>query len=186
MKEEDPIYLYFLTALKHEIKTHWYRQQGTLANEAGISGAFLSDIIKKRTEPSFLNKKALAYACGYDYEEFLEYGRNLKEEKPISKTTNLPEKKAKPISKSVKKGAVNVGDTSNELLQVLKDQIAELKQEKLELKQELKEQRKTSDRLYEQNLELAKQLGEANQALNKTKMQQATGLESPSKPAASG
>lgn len=89
MKEEDPIYLYFLTALKHEVKSNWHRQQGALADEAGISGAFLSDIIKKRTEPSFSNKKALAKACGYEYEQFLEYGRNLKDGKSAPTTTSL-------------------------------------------------------------------------------------------------
>jgi transcriptional regulator with XRE-family HTH domain len=189
MKEADPLYTRFLKALEHEAKQNWYRQQSTLASEAGITSGYLTDILKNRTTPSFKVKNAIARACGYEYEAFLEYGKNLLDQTATeSELTQSPKKRKKKttsVSISNKKGSDQMGDEwLEDLVQILKDQISELKVEKTELNQELKEQRVQINNLYQKNMDLAEALGEANRALRELRARQDNGPESATKPAA--
>lgn len=81
MKTKDPIYKRFLTALSHEVKQNWHRQQSTLAMEAGISSGSLTDILKGSSKATYETRASLAKACGFEYENFLDYGKTLIEGK---------------------------------------------------------------------------------------------------------
>ncbi|NOX34552.1 MAG: hypothetical protein GXP56_12620 [Deltaproteobacteria bacterium] len=77
MKTKDPIYKKFLATLKYEAKKNWYRQNNILAMEAGISSGSLTEILKENSKATFETREALARACGYEYEDFLEFGKEL-------------------------------------------------------------------------------------------------------------
>ena len=78
---KDPIYQRFYVALKKETEVNWHRQKNKLAMETGTSSSTITDIFKKQTKASFNMRNAFANACGYEYLEFLEYGRKLLEDK---------------------------------------------------------------------------------------------------------
>jgi len=84
---KDPIYKRFLTALKYEAKKNWHRQKNALAMEIGVSPSTITDILQENSKATFETREALARACGYEYEEFLEFGRKLlakKGEEPVA------------------------------------------------------------------------------------------------------
>ena len=207
MKDDDPIYFQFWTALDYEAKKNWHRQNSTLAAEGGIKPSSLTEILRGNTKAKYDTRVALAKACGFLYEDFIEYGKMLLKGKPADKATSPPEKKSNIESASESKGSVQMEDASKDLIRILKGQINDLKdqiedqkeqikdlklekeeykQERLEFREELKSQREEIRQLYAQNAKLAKALGEANQALNKFKAQQANGLDAPNQAAANG
>jgi len=67
----------FLMALKHTIKEKYNKKEGKLAEEAGISGGFLSMVLSGKKKASLENQEKLAEACGYSYINFLALGRKL-------------------------------------------------------------------------------------------------------------
>jgi len=95
---EDPIYRQFYAALTHMLHNEWKRKQSTLGMIAGISSSHMSGIAKGDKKPTFLKQKAIATACGYTYEQFLELGKNLLEKRADSETTKEsdPKKKETP------------------------------------------------------------------------------------------
>ena len=175
MKAEDPSYEYFMLAFKLCLKKHSAK---VIAIDAEVSEAYLSQIKRKKRAAGFQGQIKIANACGYDYIDFIQLGKNLLDAN-------------KKESRKNKKSDTKKDSSSDELLQVYKQQLKELKVQYQESKQErqklmqdcqdliqdLREQRKTTDRLYKENTQLSKQLGEANQALNKLKGQQSGGLD---------
>ena len=78
---KDPIYQRFYVALKKETEINWHRQKNKLAMETGTSSSTITDILQKKSKASFNMRSAFANACGYEYLEFLEYGKKLLENK---------------------------------------------------------------------------------------------------------
>ena len=78
---KDPIYQRFYVALKKETEVNWHRKKNKLAMETGTSSSTITDIFQKKTKASFNMRNAFANACGYEYLDFLEYGRKLLEDK---------------------------------------------------------------------------------------------------------
>jgi len=85
----------FLIALKHTIKGKYNKKEGKLAEEAGISGGFLSMILSGKKKASLENQEKLAKACGYSYINFLALGRKLHMGNKENKISS-PEKKYDP------------------------------------------------------------------------------------------
>lgn len=88
---KDPVYKRFLAALLDEVEKNWDRQRSALASEAGISSSFLTAIVKKETKASYETRAALAKACGYEYEAFLQFGQDLIDGQPPAKPDPINE-----------------------------------------------------------------------------------------------
>lgn len=97
----DTNYIYFFAALKYVADHRWYRQNQVLAEEAGISRSFLSNILagkEKKDRPSLENQMALAQVNGCTYEEFIEEGRAIiKTGAPKGKLTTENREAAKAV-----------------------------------------------------------------------------------------
>ena len=72
-------YSWFLAALKHEANRQYFRQRKALAQEAGISEAYLSMVWNEKSRASPTLQEKLAEVLGYDYMSLMELGRSLVE-----------------------------------------------------------------------------------------------------------
>lgn len=68
---------YFLAALKTSLKGKPHGKKARLARDAGISPSQLCDILKKRSHGSESTRRKIALALGYQYETFLELGKQI-------------------------------------------------------------------------------------------------------------
>ena len=69
----DPNYQKFLTALDLEVEKSWKGNLKELYKEAGISKSYFSEIQNRRKKASFKMQVSIAEACGFTYEQFLNY-----------------------------------------------------------------------------------------------------------------
>jgi len=128
MKTKDPIYRRFLKALKHEAKNNWLRQNNVLATDAKISSGSLTDILKENSKATYETRAALATACGYEYLEFLEFGKSLLENK---KTALKNQETSPPVGNIIriynnilKKTGVDLPpEGQEELFNIIKDDL---------------------------------------------------------------
>lgn len=81
MKMRDTDIQPFLIHLSFLAETKWKGKNGVLAEDAGISGGYLSEVLKGKKIPSEEVAVKISTACGYKYEEFLEEGFKLGLEK---------------------------------------------------------------------------------------------------------
>jgi transcriptional regulator with XRE-family HTH domain len=84
---EDPRYKKFITILKQMATTTWHRRTGAMAQEAGISQGHLSRIINGKNIAPYDVQVAIAIACGYEYDNFLQLGQDLLQQKNGSAPT---------------------------------------------------------------------------------------------------
>lgn len=78
MENMDPFIELFVFALRYEIEHNWQRQQYLLAENAGVSSSYISEILKNNKTPSYSVRQAIARACGYTYTEFINRGAAIK------------------------------------------------------------------------------------------------------------
>ena len=150
----DPTYEAFFQALCKLIDEDWKGRKGVLAQEANISGGYLSDILNRKRKASFKKQTSLATATGYEYENFLALGRKLlAEDTPDSQkrggTANLTKEIPKKDGKIGKKMEV---EALKELLQHYKvmmeastTELSALRNEIHYLREELKEARRDTE-----------------------------------------
>jgi len=82
--------IFFVAALKAELKKHGYGAQAELSKKSGVSKSLINDIVNGRTYGAERKRRALATALGYpDYEDFLNLGRKTMG-KPLVKRTFEP------------------------------------------------------------------------------------------------
>jgi len=74
---ELPEYEAFLKALRQELETNWKGKIKVLADMAGISTPYISELKHKKKVASLDTQVAVANACGFSYIAFLERGFNL-------------------------------------------------------------------------------------------------------------
>ena len=80
--QAETIYSYFLTALRNKADEGGHGIQVSWALEIGKTPPTVNQIITGRTRAGFDTQIQLAAACGYNYIDFLLYGKRLKEEAP--------------------------------------------------------------------------------------------------------
>lgn len=68
---------YFVAAFKAEVARGPRGTQAKLARDANIAPGQVTDILKGRKFGTEETKRALAFALGWEYEEFLKYGQSL-------------------------------------------------------------------------------------------------------------
>jgi len=115
----DPTYESFFKALCTVIERDWRGRKGVLAQEADISGGYLSDILSRKRKASFKKQSSLAIAAGYTYEDFIDLGQKLlAEEDPgsLKKSSDTNLTKEVP-SKEVKVGKKMEVEALKDLLQ---------------------------------------------------------------------
>ncbi|MBI9092586.1 MAG: helix-turn-helix domain-containing protein [Desulfobacterium sp.] len=122
---EDPRYEKFIAYLKKLSISSWHRRMGTMAQEAGISQGYLSRIINGKNIAPYNVQVAIAKACGYSYDEFLQLGQDMLQVANGHRGTTK--------HRSIKNAeTVPCRDDSalmeNELTQILKDHIETLNQ----------------------------------------------------------
>jgi len=90
MKMRDTDIQPFLVHLAFLAGTKWKGKNGVLAKDAGISGGYLSEVLKGKKIPSEEVAIKLSAACGYKYEKFLEDGFRLvlKNDSPCNSQNN--------------------------------------------------------------------------------------------------
>ena len=76
---------YFGLALKAEIESRPRGFRNILAKETGVQAAQITNIIGGRAYGSEERRRVLAEALGWDYEEFLRYGKSIAENKPYKR-----------------------------------------------------------------------------------------------------
>lgn len=143
----DPTYESFFIALCTVIERDWRGRKGVLAQEADISGGYLSDILSRKRKASFKKQNSLAIAAGYTYEDFIDLGQKLlAEEDPdsLKKSSDTSLTKEVP-SKEVKVGKKMEVEELRELLHHYKEELSELRDEIRYLRGELKEARQVAE-----------------------------------------
>jgi len=130
---KDPIYMQFYTALSFMLKTEWKRKQTLLGDESGISKGYMADIAKCRRKASFEKRKSIAKTCGYEYIDFLQYGKDLIERNTVehSKTEKSRLKKQLSSSDIVEPPIGNVIRVYNNIIEKAGIELDEEGQEKL-------------------------------------------------------
>lgn len=84
IKAMETFNTYFLTALKASLKNKPHGKKARLARDAGISPSQLCDILKKRSHGSESTRRKIAMALGYQYETFLELGKQIVHDIPLA------------------------------------------------------------------------------------------------------
>lgn len=115
-------------ALNHETKTNWPRQKNALAMEAGVSSSTITDILQENSKATYETRAALATACGYEYLEFLEFGKSLIEN---NKTALKNQETSPPVGNIIriynnilKKTGVDLPpEGQEELFNIIKDDL---------------------------------------------------------------
>lgn len=74
--------IYYAAALKAEVDARPYGFKTKLGLKAGVSPSQVSDIIRRNRYGSEETRRALVDALGWDYEDFLRYGKSLVEGRP--------------------------------------------------------------------------------------------------------
>ncbi|MCF8025827.1 MAG: helix-turn-helix domain-containing protein [Desulfobacteraceae bacterium] len=77
MQKNQDEYLCFLEALKYKIKKEGRGGQQRVAIDAGISKAYLSQLLAEVRRAGFKTQVSIARAFGFDYYKFLEFGEKL-------------------------------------------------------------------------------------------------------------
>jgi len=180
MSIEDPRYKKFLVALIHIAKTDWHRKTGLLAQEAYISQGHLSHIINKKKEAPFDKQVAIAKACGYSYESFLQLGQDLIAKEQTPETSTKQHRSIQQTEPEPNKGEVIKMDEDVKIM--LQKMIESLEQDKKDLRADLERERQERQELkviVEELRQENKQLLEQYRALKKEKAQSS---QSPDKP----
>ena len=127
----DPTYEAFFQALCKLIDSDWKGRKGVLAQEANISGGYLSDILNRKRKASFKKQTSLATAIGYEYEDLLSLGRKLlAKETPDSQTRDSTANPTKEVpKKDVKVGKKMEAEALKDLLQHYKEELNALRRD---------------------------------------------------------
>ncbi|MCG8642299.1 MAG: hypothetical protein MI862_21415, partial [Desulfobacterales bacterium] len=70
-------YQYFIAALKHTKQKKGAGFQNNLAITVEKSEPYISKVINQKSIASFNLQNKIAEACGYEYDEFLSFGKKL-------------------------------------------------------------------------------------------------------------
>jgi len=99
MITSNETYQRFYTALKRYSDAYGRGFQAFLDADGCTSASYAGMILKKTRTASFDVQKAIAKACGYEYEDFLNYGQETLPEKPTK--TEQPDQTESEIIKAM-------------------------------------------------------------------------------------
>lgn len=75
--DNDDIMKNFIAALNHSISKIGYGAQRKIAQKTGITQQYISGIVSGKRFGKEEVRRAIAKACGYEYEDFLKFGESL-------------------------------------------------------------------------------------------------------------
>jgi transcriptional regulator with XRE-family HTH domain len=115
-----------------------YGGQTAIAHSMGVSVSYINQIATGKKKPGFKAQQKIADACGYDYESFLNLGRDLIQQEEGSTPTTEHRSIKQTTQEVCKEDAVKMDEAVKIMLQRYDKMIESLEQEKKDLRADLR------------------------------------------------